>query len=93
MTSAHELAAAYQSLWKNRQLDVDDMSSLHEAICDDLLDARTHPRARKSLHQKYVLAVERILESELKHDHQLQLISLHTKKLRESIQNEGRNHS
>lgn len=88
MSSAHELAAAYQSLWKNRH-----MSSLHEAICDDLLDARTHPRARKSLHQKYVLAVERILESELKHDHQLQLISLHTKKLRELIQNEGRNHS
>ncbi|WP_437137727.1 hypothetical protein [Bacillus safensis] len=45
------------------------------------------------MHQKYVLAVERILDSELKHDHQLQLISLHTKKLRELIQNEGRNHS
>lgn len=93
MSSANELTAAYQSLWKNRQLDVDDMSSLLEAICDDLSDTRTHPRARKSLHQKYVLAVERILESELEHDHQLQLISLHTKKLRELIQNEGRNHS
>ncbi|KEP27450.1 hypothetical protein [Bacillus zhangzhouensis] len=93
MTSVNELAAAYRSLWKNRQLDVDDMSSLHEAIRDDLLDARTHPRARKSLHQKYVLAVERILESAVRHDHQLQLISLHTKKLRELIQNEGRNHS
>ncbi|WP_144493380.1 hypothetical protein [Bacillus pumilus] len=93
MSSAKELTAAYQSLWKNRQLDVDDMSSLLEAICDDLSDARTHPRARKSFHQKYVLAVERILESRLRHDHQLQLISLHTKQLRELIQNEGRNHS
>ncbi|WP_144524315.1 hypothetical protein [Bacillus pumilus] len=93
MSSAKELTAAYQSLWKNRQLDVDDMSSLLEAICDDLSDARTHPRARKSFHQKYVLAVERILESGLRHDHQLQLISLHTKQLRELIQNEGRNHS
>ncbi|WP_144532232.1 hypothetical protein [Bacillus pumilus] len=93
MSSAKELTAAYQSLWKNRQLDVDDMSSLLEAICDDLSDVRTHPRARKSFHQKYVLAVERILESGLRHDHQLQLISLHTKQLRELIQNEGRNHS
>ncbi|WP_144486307.1 hypothetical protein [Bacillus pumilus] len=93
MSSAKELTAAYQSLWKNRQLDVDDMSSLLEAICDDLSDARTHPRARKSFHQKYVLAVERILESGLRHDHQLQLISLHTKQLRKLIQNEGRNYS
>ncbi|PCK21162.1 hypothetical protein CEY02_09545 [Bacillus pumilus] len=93
MSSANELVFAYRSLWKNRQLDVDDLSSLNEAIRDDLLDARTHPRARKSLHEKYVLAVERILESAVEHDHQLQLISLHTKKLRELIQNEGRNHS
>ncbi|MCY7600076.1 hypothetical protein [Bacillus altitudinis] len=93
MSSVDELAHAYQSLWKNRQLDVVDMTSLHEAIRDDLLDARTPSRCRKSLHQKYVLAVERILESTIEQGHQLQLISLHTKKLRELIQNEGRNHS
>ncbi|MFS0656186.1 hypothetical protein [Bacillus sp. 179-C3.3 HS] len=93
MTPADELVIAYRSLWKNRQLDVRDLASLNEAIRDDLLDARTHPRARKSLHEKYVLAVERILESAAVQDHQLQLISLHTKNLRELIHNEGRNHS
>lgn len=93
MTPANDLVFAYQSLWKNRQLDVNDIPSLRQAICDDLLDARTHPRARKSLHEKYVLAVERILGSSIEHGHQLKLISLHTEKLRELIQNEGRNHS
>ncbi|MDM5298406.1 hypothetical protein QUF51_09560 [Bacillus pumilus] len=93
MTLANELALAYRSLWKNRQLDVHDMPTLQSAIRDDLVDARTHPRARKSLHEKYVLSVERILNSSIECDHQLQLISLHTEKLRELIQNEGRNHS
>lgn len=37
MSSVDELAHAYQTLWKNRQLDVGDMTSLHEAIRDDCL--------------------------------------------------------
>ncbi|BBP90112.1 hypothetical protein BsIDN1_37300 [Bacillus safensis] len=53
-----------------------------------------HIRGRGNPYTKSMCLLWReFLESELKHDHQLQLISLHTKELRELIQNEGRNHS
>ncbi|MFJ5963130.1 MULTISPECIES: hypothetical protein [unclassified Bacillus (in: firmicutes)] len=91
MTQANELVSAYLSLWKNRPLNVRDMPSLQKAICEDLEDAHTHPRARKSFYEKYVISVERILQASIQRDHQLKLISLHTEKLRELLQKEGRN--
>ncbi|MGE6629735.1 hypothetical protein [Bacillus sp. NPDC077027] len=90
MTQANELVSSYLSLWKNRQLNIVDMSSLLLAICEDLGDVRTHPRARKSLHEKYVLSIERILQGPIDPDHKLKLISLHTERLRELTQREGR---
>lgn len=74
-----ELLQAYRKLWSNRALPVEDheYETLQKAIKKELMDEMTHPRTRKNPHQKFHLAVKRILSSELNDEQKISLINMH----------------
>ncbi|KIY21568.1 MULTISPECIES: hypothetical protein [Mesobacillus] len=74
-----QLLDEYRRIWNNRRLGSAQTpaETLKGAIVRDLKDENTHPRARKSLKDKYYLATKRIIESSLSTDSKVMLIRLH----------------
>jgi hypothetical protein len=79
------LLSEYRGLWNNRRLKSEQSSEniLKEAIARDLKDENAHPRARRTLMEKYYLATKRILESSLATESKLTLILIHTEQVEE----------
>lgn len=78
------LLEEYQTIWKNRMLISENRSAeeiLKETIKRELLDENSHPRARKPIHDKYILASKRIIESGLSSDTKIELLQLHVELL------------
>jgi hypothetical protein len=74
------LLKEYRTIWKNRVLHAGNNSEeeiLKEAIKRELLDENSHPRARKPIHEKYVSATKRIVESDLTTHCKIELIRIH----------------
>lgn len=69
----------YRTLWNNRLLPADEDAKmiLNEAIARELKDENSHPRVRKSSYEKFYLAVNRIMESNLLELDKQQLIQIH----------------
>ncbi|WP_412055823.1 hypothetical protein [Bacillus haynesii] len=55
--------------------------ALYQAIDDELKDLGTHPRLRKTKHEKYYQSIRRIVNSQLESDMKLKLIECHTERL------------
>ncbi|WP_420167097.1 hypothetical protein [Bacillus coahuilensis] len=70
-----DLLTAYSSLWNDRHYNSNEDNILKELIKRELLDENSHPRVRKSPHQKFYLSMIRINESKLPSDVQTKLIS------------------
>ena len=83
------LLESYKNLWSDRTLPskLSAEETLHQAIKRELLDELTHPRLRKSLNEKYYLAVERIVQSPLELAHKVELIKRYTQ-IHSSIEGE-----
>ncbi|MBT2677864.1 hypothetical protein J7E38_02565 [Bacillus sp. ISL-35] len=66
-------------IWNNRRLESaqEPEEILRDAILRDLRDENSHPRARKSLKDKFFLATKRIMESSLSTESKVILIQLH----------------
>lgn len=79
----------YRTIWNNRRLQSDQSPEeiLKEAIQRDLKDENSHPRARRTLMEKYYLATKRILEASLTSESKIILLQLHLE-LVEAIQAE-----
>ncbi|MFA1711039.1 hypothetical protein ACDX66_04960 [Peribacillus frigoritolerans] len=61
-----ELLVAYLSIWNNRKVsDGEGREVLTELIRRELLDENAHPRARKSVLEKFYLSIKRVMESSL----------------------------
>ena len=88
MTS-NELLEAYKSLWSNRILPIEGNPTLtiKNAVKKELEDEMTHPRLRKTPHQKFTLSVKRIVTSSLDDQLKIQLINYHLHIL-EELENE-----
>lgn len=69
----------YRELWNNRRLESIDNAEeiLKEAIERDLKDENAHPRARRTLMEKYFLASKRIIESSVPIKSKCQLLQIH----------------
>lgn len=82
----------YRTIWNNRRLVSDQTPEevLKEAILRDLKDENAHPRARRTLMEKYFLATKRILEAALSSESKVTLIQLHME-LAETIKEQGGN--
>ncbi|MBT2704997.1 hypothetical protein [Bacillus sp. ISL-35] len=79
-TEAYEkLLDEYRMIWNNRRLESaqEPEEILRDAILRDLRDENSHPRARKSLKDKFFLATKRIMESSLSTESKVILIQLH----------------
>ncbi|CAG9621791.1 hypothetical protein [Sutcliffiella rhizosphaerae] len=74
------LTTLYKQLWNNRSLNEDSVGTdvLQMAIQKELKDEMTHPRIRKQPHEKYILAIKRILLSSLSEKDQILLINEYT---------------
>ncbi|MEH7441528.1 hypothetical protein V7201_04245 [Bacillus sp. JJ1122] len=74
-----KLLKEYRELWNNRRLEAEESPEfiLKEAIARDLRDENSHPRARRTLMEKYFIATKRILESPLSHESKILLIQMH----------------
>lgn len=74
-----KLLDEYRQIWQNRKLQSDQGPEeiLKEAINRDLKDENAHPRARRTLMEKYYLATKRILKATLDNESKLMLIKLH----------------
>ncbi|MGR3764696.1 hypothetical protein [Rossellomorea sp. NS-SX7] len=80
------LLEEYRTIWKNRILLSENSSAeeiLMETIKRELLDENSHPRARKPIHDKYVSASKRIIQSDLSSDTKVELIRLHVELLQQ----------
>lgn len=79
------LLSEYRGLWNNRRLESEQSSEniLKEAIARDLKDENAHPRARRTLMEKYYLATKRILESSIGSESKLTLIRIHMEQAEE----------
>jgi hypothetical protein len=75
----------YRKLWNNRRLESQQSSEkiLKDAISRDLKDENAHPRARRTLMEKYYLATKRILESSLVSETKVTLIRIHMEQVEE----------
>ncbi len=84
-----KLLDEYKMIWNNRRLEsgLSPEEILTDAILRDLRDENSHPRARKSLKDKYYLATKRIIESSLSTESKIKLIRLHLE-LTDAIQEE-----
>ena len=82
-----KLLDEYRTIWNNRKLQSDQLPGdvLKEAIRRDLQDENSHPRARRTLMEKYYLATKRILDAALPVESKLSLIQLHME-IAEAIQ-------
>ncbi|MBT2695091.1 hypothetical protein J7E32_19015 [Bacillus sp. ISL-55] len=80
----------YRTIWNNRRLQSEQAPEdiLREAIQRDLKDENSHPRARRTLMEKYYLATKRILEASLTSESKIILLQLHME-LVEAIQGEA----
>ncbi|WLR56746.1 hypothetical protein LC048_07660 [Mesobacillus subterraneus] len=80
----------YRNIWNNRRLQSEQSPEaiLKEAIQRDLKDENSHPRARRTLMEKYFLATKRILEASLTSESKVILLQLH-KEMVEGIQDEA----
>jgi len=79
------LLSEYRKLWNNRRLESQQSSEkiLKDAISRDLKDENAHPRARRTLMEKYYLATKRILESSLVSETKVTLIRIHMEQAEE----------
>jgi hypothetical protein len=85
-----KLLKEYRDLWNNRKLEAEESPEfiLKEAITRDLKDENSHPRARRTLKEKYFLATKRIVESALSNESKILLIQMHIMQA-EEIKNSG----
>ena len=85
------LLKEYREIWNNRRLDSDRSSEyiLKDAISRDLKDENSHPRARRTLLEKYFLSTKRIVESALSPADKILLIQIHIEQV-ETIEKEKR---
>ncbi|MBG9590770.1 hypothetical protein [Cytobacillus firmus] len=74
-----KLLNEYRKLWNNRKLeeDTDAENILKKAISRELRDENSHPRVRKTIHEKFYLAVKRIAHSDLDDKSKASLIQIH----------------
>jgi len=75
-----ELLPAYLSLWQNRRIEQKDFTPrqiLQELVRRELLDENAHPRARKSLYEKFYLSVKRVIDSNLSAREQTAIIAIY----------------
>lgn len=74
-----KLLNEYRKLWNNRKLeeDTDAENILKKAISRELRDENSHPRVRKTIHEKFYLAVKRIAHSDLDDKSKAALIQIH----------------
>lgn len=82
------LLKEYREIWNNRRLDSEENpeGTLLEAISRELKDENTHPRARRTVLEKYFLATKRIIDSSISYESKVLLIKLHndmTEKIKE----------
>jgi hypothetical protein len=77
--SYEELLHSFKLLWTNRKFDDsrDSETLMRLVILMDLKDELSHPRARSTPNQKYVLAVKRINQSTIPAKDQVQIIQLY----------------
>lgn len=73
------LLKEYREIWNNRRLESAENpeETLMEAIARELKDENTHPRARRTVLEKYFLATKRIIESSISNESKVLLIKLH----------------
>lgn len=85
-----KLLKEYRELWNNRRLESEESPEniIKEAIARDLRDENSHPRARRTLMEKYFLATKRILDSSLSNESKIFLIQMHAQQA-EEIKNSG----
>lgn len=96
MEDVAKLLSAYKQLWSNRSLEkegVQDKERLIEAIKVELKDELTHPRVRKKPTEKYILAIQRVINSELEELDQLSLIKIFSRVLASIQEEEGKKRS
>jgi hypothetical protein len=74
-----KLLNEYRKLWNNRKLEEDHNAEmiLKEAISRELKDENSHPRVRKTIYEKFYLAVKRITQSDLDETSKNALIQMH----------------
>lgn len=80
-----ELLESYKSLWSNRTLQIGENPdhTLRNAIKKELKDEMTHPRLRKTSHEKFYLSVKRIIDSSLHDKQKVNLVNYHLRILEE----------
>ncbi|MBM7692512.1 hypothetical protein JOC77_001942 [Peribacillus deserti] len=81
MGSYKRLLNSYLSLWNNRSYQNGSGSEeeqLVELVKRELLDENSHPRIRKTKHEKFYLSTSRIIESDLDDSAKVALIRLYT---------------
>ncbi|MEK5064960.1 hypothetical protein [Cytobacillus sp. FSL R5-0596] len=74
-----KLLNEYRKLWNNRKLEEDTNAEniLKEAISRELRDENSHPRVRKTIYEKFYLAIKRIAQSDLDDKSKAALIQIH----------------
>jgi hypothetical protein len=74
------LLKEYKEIWNNRRLESEENpeKTLLDAITRELKDENTHPRARRTLMEKYFLATKRIIESAISNESKVLLIKMHS---------------
>lgn len=75
----NQLLIEYRTLWNNRLLSADEEAEqiLKTAITRELKDENSHPRVRKSVHEKFYFAIKRVMESHLAENDKQLLIQVH----------------
>ena len=74
------LLEAYLSIWNNRRIlkgEEKPSKILAELIRRELLDENAHPRARKAIHDKFHVSVNRVKESSLTDAEKTAIISVY----------------
>jgi hypothetical protein len=73
------LLEAYISMWNNRKIlkGGNPADVLEELIRRELLDENSHPRARKSISEKFYLCIKRVSESLLSDREKIAIISVY----------------
>ena len=72
-----KLLQNYLNLWNNRKGQIENQTELEHfqlLLERELNDELTHPRLRRTIHEKFSLAVARIIESNLPNDDKIELI-------------------
>ena len=81
------LLKAYIGLWNNRDMnrfDGSPLEALKELVRRELLDENAHPRARKSILEKFYLSVKRVMDSSLTDQEKAALIAVYIE-IRETL--------